>query len=169
MANRSAADAAHTRWWQTFEAVFGIPFLAAVALQLIVPLSLPRGPLTPAVIPAGALLIVAGLALVIRARREFARQRQPTDPGHPTSQLVTEDVFAFSRNPLYLGGVCMLAGIALVLDLPWVFALLLPALVACHYLLVVPEETYLAAKFGDQYHAYAATVHRWLGRRRGPR
>jgi protein-S-isoprenylcysteine O-methyltransferase Ste14 len=164
-----STDAAHKSWWQTFEVVFGIPFFAAIALQLAAPLSLPRGFFTPAVIPAGAALIIVGAALVVLARREFARRGQPTDPGRPTSKVVTTGVFSVSRNPLYLGGVCVLVGIALVIDLPWVLVLLLPALVACHYVLIAPEERYLAAKFGKEYTLYAAAVHRWLGRARGSR
>jgi hypothetical protein len=58
MANRISTDVAHKRWWQTFEVVFGVPFLAAIALQLAVPFSLPRALLTPAIIPAGAALII---------------------------------------------------------------------------------------------------------------
>ena len=49
-------------------------------------------------------------------------------------------------------------------NLPWSLVLLLPAFVACHYVLVAPEERYLAAKFGIEYAQYAASVHRWLGR-----
>jgi protein-S-isoprenylcysteine O-methyltransferase Ste14 len=162
-------DVAHKSWWQIFEVVFGIPFLAAIALQLAVPLSLPRGFLTPAIIPGGAALIIVGAALAVLARREFAQHGQPTDPGLPTSKVVTTGVFSVSRNPLYLGGVCILVGIALALNLPWVLVLLLPAIVACHYVLIAPEERYLAAKFGEEYRAYAAIVHRWIGRARNPR
>ena len=149
--------------------VFGIPFLAAIALQLVAPLSFPRGFLTPAIISGGAVLITVGAALVVLARREFAQHGQPTDPGLPTSRLVTTGVFSVSRNPLYLGGVCILVGIALALNLPWVLALLLPAIVACHYVLIAPEERYLTAKFGEKYRVYVATVHRWIGRARIPR
>ena len=149
--------------------VFGIPFLAAIALQLVVPLSFPRGFLTPAIISGGVVLIIVGAALVVLARREFAQHGQPTDPGLPTSRLVTTGVFSVSRNPLYLGGVCILVGIALALNLPWVLALLLPAIVACHYVLIAPEERYLTAKFGEKYRVYVATVHRWIGRARIPR
>jgi protein-S-isoprenylcysteine O-methyltransferase Ste14 len=166
MANRISTDVAHKRWSRTFEVVFGIPFLAAIALQLAVPLSLPRAFLTPAIVPGGAALIIVGAALVVLARREFAQHGQPTDPGRPTSKLVTSGVFAVSRNPLYLGGVFILVGIALVLNLPWVFVLLLPALAACHYVLIAPEERYLAAKFGEEYRFYAASVHRWIGHKR---
>lgn len=169
MANRRSAAAAHTRWWQTFEAVFGAPSLAAIGLHQIVPLAIPRTPLTPAIMLAGAALIIGGLALVILARRQLARHGQPTDPGHPTSALVTSGIFARSRNPLYLGGVCVLAGAALALNLPWVLIMLVPALVACHYVLILPEERYLAALFGEPYRRYAATVRRWAGPRRASR
>jgi protein-S-isoprenylcysteine O-methyltransferase Ste14 len=162
MPNRVSTDVAHKRWWQIFEVVFGIPFLAAIGLQLAVPLSLPRALLTPAIV-AGCAAIIVGVALVILARREFAQHGQPTDPGIATSTLVTSGVFAVSRNPLYLGGVCTLVGIALALNLPWVLVLLLPALVVCHSILIAPEERYLAAKFGEEYRLYAATVHRWIG------
>ncbi len=162
-------DAAHKSWWQTFEVVFGIPFLAAIALQLAVPLSLARGFFTPVIILAGAALVIVGVALAVLARREFSQEGQPTDPGHPTSKVVTTGVFSVSRNPLYLGGVCVLVGIALAVNLPWMLVLLLPALVACHYVLIVPEERYLAAKFGEEYVKYTATVHRWMGRTRIPR
>lgn len=156
---------AHKRWWQIFEVVFGIPFLVAIALQLVVPISLPRGFLTPAYIPTGIILIVVGVSLVVLAHREFARYGQPTDPGLPTNKIISTGVFSISRNPLYLGGVFILAGISLALNLPWVMILLIPSLVACHYILIAPEESYLAAKFGEQYRTYIAIVHRWIGRK----
>ena len=162
-----STDAAHKSWWQIFEVIFGLPFLAAMALQLAVPLALPSGSLTPVLILVGAVLIIVGAALVVLGRREFARFRQPTEPGNPTRRLVTTGVFSVSRNPIYLGGVCVLVGIALAVNLPWVLVLLLFALVACHHVLIAPEERYLASKFGGEYSTYAASVHRWLGRARG--
>lgn len=158
-------DVAHKSWWQIFEVVFGIPFLVAIALQWIAPIPLPRGWITSACRPGGALLVVVGVGLVVLARREFARYRQPTDPGLPTSEIISTGVFSISRNPLYLGGVFTLAGISLAFHLPWVLILLIPSMVACHYILIAPEENYLAARFGEQYRIYAATVHRWIGRK----
>ncbi|MCG2784823.1 MAG: isoprenylcysteine carboxylmethyltransferase family protein [Anaerolineae bacterium] len=158
-------DVAHKSWWQIFEVVFGLPFLLAIALQWFVPISLSRGFITPARIPAGAILVVAGISFVILARREFARHAQPTDPGLPTSKVIFTGVFSISRNPLYLGGVFALAGVSLLFDLPWGLILLIPSMVACHYILIAPEEAYLAARFGEQYRAYTATVQRWVGRK----
>ncbi len=158
---------AHGRWWQIFEVVFGAPLLVAIALQWMLPIAFRRG--LPILIACGAALMLAGAALVVLARRELARHGQPTDPGHPTRQLVTSGVFSISRNPLYLGGVAILAGVALAFNLPWILALLVPALAGCYVVLVLPEERYLAATFGEEYRSYAATVHRWIGRARRSR
>ena len=62
MANRLSTDVAHKRWSQTFDVVFGIPFLAAVALQLAVPFSLPLAFLSPAIVPGGAAILILNLA-----------------------------------------------------------------------------------------------------------
>jgi protein-S-isoprenylcysteine O-methyltransferase Ste14 len=159
-------DAAHARSWETFEVVFGIPFILAIALQFLLPLSFPDGLARVLFALAGAALIIIGIALVVLARRELRSRGQPTDPGLPTTGLVTTGVFSVSRNPLYLGGVCVLAGIALAANLPWVILLLIPATAAAYYLLIAPEERYLAAKFGQSYRRYTSSVHRWIGRAR---
>ncbi len=158
-------DAAHKEWWQIFEVVFGIPFLVGVVMQWVVPFSLPREGATLVFVSAGIVLIILGTVLATMARREFRRYGQPTDPGRPTHKIVTTGVFSISRNPLYLGGIGILVGLALALNLPWAIVLLLPALVACHYILIVPEERYLTEKFGEEYRSYAEKVGRWIGRK----
>jgi len=120
-------------------------------VEFVIPLSFPQVFLTPAIIPGGVVLIFVDVVLIYLAHREFARYGQPTDPGRPTGKLVTTGVFSVSRNPLYFGGVCLLMGIALACNLPWVLIFLMPSLVACHYILIVPEERYLDAKFGGEY------------------
>lgn len=164
--NRQTPDAAHTRWWQIGEVVFGLPLAAALALQWLAPLPLSIW-LGRAGTIAGAALLAAGVALIALGRRALARHGQPTDPGQPTGRLVTGGVFGYSRNPLYLGAACLMLGGALAGGVTWIALMLIPALVACHYVLIQPEERYLAARFGDEYRAYAARVGRWFGRRRG--
>jgi protein-S-isoprenylcysteine O-methyltransferase Ste14 len=158
-------DSAHKSSWEIAEVVFGIPFLVSIALHFIVPFSLSQGIFRQIIIPVGIILIIIGIAVVVVARREFAHFRQPTDPGHPTTQVVKTGVFAISRNPLYLGSVLVLFGIALALNMLWSLVMLLLSMILCHYILIIPEEQYLTAKFGDEYKEYAASVHRWLGRK----
>src|SRR5215204_5923904 len=96
------SDSAHQSNWEIAEVVFGIPFLISIALNFLVPLPISQGVLRLVLLLVGILLIVGGISLVIRARRLFADFHQHTDPGHPTSKVITSGVFAMSRNPLYL-------------------------------------------------------------------
>ena len=66
-------DAAHKRWWQIFEVIYGVPFLAGIGLQLAVPASLPRGFLAPFIAAGGAGLIVAGITFIVLPRGELAQ------------------------------------------------------------------------------------------------
>jgi protein-S-isoprenylcysteine O-methyltransferase Ste14 len=160
-----AHDAAHNKGWQIFEVVLGLPFLAAIGLQRIFPITFPQEIPTSVTIILGVVFILMGIILVVLTWQEFARYDQPTDPGLSTTKIITTGVFAFSQNPLYLGGILFLFGISLAFRLSWALILLVPSIAACHYILIVPEEKYLTAKFGEDYRAYTATVHRWLGRK----
>lgn len=161
-----SVDSAHKSSWEIAEVVFGIPFMVSIVFHFIVPLSLPQGILRQALIPVGIVLIIIGLGFVILARRELARHGQPTDPGRPTSQVVKTSVFAISRNPLYLASIIVLLGMSLALNILWALVALVVSTIICHYVLKVPEENYLMAKFGKEYRDYTTTVHRWLGRSR---
>ena len=155
---------AHHRWWQIGEVVLGVPFAVAVVLQRVVPLSLPAGRYGYLIAGIGIALMVAGVAMIVAARRELARFRQPTDPGQPTSRLVTTGIFSVSRNPLYLAGLVVVAGLAILTGITWMLLFLVPTVIAVRYILIAPEERYLEASFGTEYRTYAASVARWLGR-----
>ncbi|MCL4264416.1 MAG: isoprenylcysteine carboxylmethyltransferase family protein [Anaerolineae bacterium] len=159
-------DSAHKSRWQIAEVVFGLPFLVSIGIQLVVPFSLPQGILRQVLLVVGIALIITGIGLIVSARREFARYGQPTDPGHPTSKVVKTGVFAISRNPLYLGSVTVFLGITFILNILWILVTLSLSIILCHLILIVPEEQYLTAKFGQEYEQYVASVRRWLGRKR---
>jgi len=38
-----STNAAHKRWWQIFEVIFGVPYFAGIGLQLAAPVVRPRG------------------------------------------------------------------------------------------------------------------------------
>ena len=158
--------AAHTRNWETAETVFGIPLLLGLLLGYVFPL--PLSALLPraASASAGILLLLASLALIVATRRQFREAGQPTDPGNPTTELITTGIFSWSRNPLYLGGVAIFTGLGALLNSLWLLILLVPTLIAVHAILILPEERYLEAKFGQPYRQYVRSVRRWVGRRR---
>ena len=106
--------------------------------------------------------ILAGLVLAARGSRLFARAGTNIVPFTPSSALVTEGVFAISRNPMYAGMVLALTGVALLLNgwLPWLT--LLPFVAIIRFYFVANEERLMEATFGDDYLAYKSRVRRWL-------
>jgi protein-S-isoprenylcysteine O-methyltransferase Ste14 len=156
-------DSAHKSRWEIAEVVFGIPFLISIAISRMVPFSLVQGIFRQILSLVGIVLIIIGVGFIVLARREFAFFSQPTDPGHPTSKIVRTGVFAISRNPLYLASVIVFLGLAMALNMLWAVVMLPLSIIICHYVLIIPEEQYLAAKFGEEYKEYAASVHRRLG------
>jgi protein-S-isoprenylcysteine O-methyltransferase Ste14 len=158
--------AAHTRSWQTAETILVIPLLLSLILGYLFPLPLSELVPRAASISAGVILLLIGFTIISITRREFRQAGQPTDPGHPTTQLIQTGIFAWSRNPLYLAGVVIFMGLAALFNSLWLLILFVPTVAAIHFVLIVPEERYLEAKFGEQYRQYAMSVRRWVGRRK---
>lgn len=157
---------AHTRAWEIAETILGIPLLLSLALGYLFPLPLTLLLPRAALISAGIILILISFVLIGSTRRQFREAGQPTDPGDPTTQLITSGIFSWSRNPLYLAGMIFYLGLAALLNSLWMLILLLPTLAAFHFVLIVPEERYLEEIFGASYRQYVQSVRRWVGRRR---
>jgi protein-S-isoprenylcysteine O-methyltransferase Ste14 len=74
---------------------------------------------------------------------------------------VTGRIFAWMRNPMYVGLMLLFAGISIALGSDWMLILLVPMAVILHFGVVKREEHYLEAKFGENYHAYLNRVPRY--------
>jgi protein-S-isoprenylcysteine O-methyltransferase Ste14 len=119
---------------------------------------LPRG--LPRVL--GWPLIVGGLVIGSLGFREMRRAETNVDPRQPTTAIVTEGPYRFTRNPLYLSMTLIYAGItALANALP--AAVLFPIVLRIMRRGVIErEKRYLERKFGDEYLIYKAQVRRWV-------
>jgi protein-S-isoprenylcysteine O-methyltransferase Ste14 len=110
----------------------------------------------------GYVLVLVGLGLAFAAASRFIQARTTLDPHGSVSTIVTSGIYSFTRNPIYLGFVCMLIGFPFIFRMYWglllspVFILLVNRLVIQH------EETYLEEKFGETYTSYKPRVRRWL-------
>jgi protein-S-isoprenylcysteine O-methyltransferase Ste14 len=136
--------------------------LAAVALEAVLPLGLLLPPLTQPLAAFGIALAVAAVGLAGWGSRTFKRAGTNVNPHKPALRLVESGPFRFTRNPMYLGMVAFLPGLALAASLDWAL-LLAPVLwAALHFGVVLREEAYLTAKFGEPYIAYLARTRRWL-------
>lgn len=135
-----------------------VPFaLAGLALGRLLPLELPG-----ALRLSGWLLIGAGLALMLWAAVTMRRARTTVMPGRRPDALVTHGPFRFSRNPIYLGDLLLLAGLMLAAD-ALAGLMLLPGFI---YLLqarfIQREEQTILAAYGAEFENYRARVRRWL-------
>jgi protein-S-isoprenylcysteine O-methyltransferase Ste14 len=79
----------------------------------------------------------------------------------PPERLVTTGPYAFCRNPMYLGHLIFLAGLALTLS-SYFAALLALASAAWFHRRVLKDEARLAARWGGAYLEYCVRVRRWL-------
>jgi protein-S-isoprenylcysteine O-methyltransferase Ste14 len=139
--------------------------LAAIVLGLLLDYLMPLGIVDKlpriARLVVGLALFLFGASFPIRVKRAFEAAGTNIRPDQPTTALVTSGLFAHARNPVYLGGLTALLGLALMLGSDWMMILIVPAFLVLHYGVVLREERYLEAKFGAPYLAYKQSVPRY--------
>lgn len=110
----------------------------------------------------GGVLIVIGLGLLVFANGRFSRAGTGVIPFRNVSALVTDGIYRFTRNPMYLGMVAVLLGCAITVGAST--ALLIAPLFAViiEFRFIRPEEAMLRGLFPTEYPAYCARVRRWL-------
>lgn len=109
----------------------------------------------------GVLLIASGIALVMAAHRSFAHVGTNIRPWKPSLALASGGIYRWMRNPMYVGMALVVAGIGIAVGSEWTLILLVPAAWLLHTGVVLREERYLEARFGDDYRHYKASVPRY--------
>jgi len=128
---------------------------------LLVPL-LARGAMGPRHWILGFALIVLGEAIRlagVAAAGTVTRRRSRT-----VQRLVTYGIFAWMRNPLYVGNFLIWLGFTVISGVLW-FIPVAVVLFAIEYTLIVRyEEGVLESIFGQEYLAYKSRTPRWFPR-----
>ena len=140
---------------------FALAFLIGSVLDRYVPL--------PVVVPSaawtgvvGATMFVAGVALVLTGMNTFRKARTAIYPNRPARNLVTHGIYAYTRNPMYLGfSVAYLGGVVATGSL-WCLLLLPFVLIGIVTQVIRREERHLRERFPDEFAEYSARVRRWL-------
>jgi protein-S-isoprenylcysteine O-methyltransferase Ste14 len=119
----------------------------------------------PATAVAGAVLVAAGLVLVIWTARLFVKVGRGTlAPWDPTSRLVVLGPYRYVRNPMITGVGLILAGEALFFRSWWIAIELAVFLAVNAIYFPLVEEPGLRRRFGAEYEEYCSRVPRWLPR-----
>ena len=112
------------------------------------------------VIGGGALL--GGWTYRTMRRADTPIIGEPFVPGKPTSILITDGPFRYTRNPGYVAGAVVYAGVASLTNALWAFLFLPVVLLIMQRTAIEREERYLERKFGEEYLRYKAQVRRWI-------
>lgn len=113
----------------------------------------------------GAAVALGGVALYVRAMLDMGASWRFTIDRSRAGTLVTSGVFARSRNPIYLALALVALGIALAVGSALAILLACAAPPYLH-VLVLREERFLSAHYGEPYEQYCARAPRWMGRPR---
>lgn len=140
--------------------VYLVSTAIGIVLHLLVPVHVPL-PALARWIAAGA-LGVAAITLTASAFRLFHRSGQDPAPWKPSPSLVLAGPYRFTRNPMYVGMTLMQVAIGLGANVVAIAILAAASLAAVHRAAVIPEEAYLAEKFGEDYERYLREVPRYL-------
>jgi protein-S-isoprenylcysteine O-methyltransferase Ste14 len=119
----------------------------------------------PASVPAawvGGIIFAIAFALAIWAIVTIRKAGTQVETYKPTTAIVENGPYRLTRNPIYLGMVLGLIGLAIAFDSLWILAALVLFYLVIHYGVIAREEAYLERKFGDVYLGYKSRVRRWL-------
>ena len=111
---------------------------------------------------AGVPLLIGGICFVAVAASAFSRVGTPVVPFEKSTVVVTSGLFRFSRNPMYLGMVMALVGVALFLGSAAAFIPIPIFVYLIQYQFISPEEEFLEELFGEEYLVYKGKVRRWI-------
>lgn len=110
-------------------------------------------------------LLVLGAAIAASGVLAFRIHKTTINPLKPerSSMVVRTGIYRFSRNPMYLGMLLVLVGVAVVVSNLMACMVVLPLFMG--YMTrfqIIPEERALAAKFGADFAVYLREVGRWV-------
>jgi len=110
------------------------------------------------------LLLMLGLTVLISAVRLFRKDKTTVNPLSPeqATKLVTDGIFKYSRNPMYLGMAFILGSIAVFFNL--IGGIILIALFYFYItkFQIIPEERAMSNLFSQDFDKYKQITRRWI-------
>jgi protein-S-isoprenylcysteine O-methyltransferase Ste14 len=110
----------------------------------------------------GLLLVLAGVLLDVRAASLFRERETSFKLQGGAATMITDGPFGFSRNPIYLGIMTVLLGLAIFLGSLTAFIYPVLVFILFQFDLIPMEERRMEEAFGEDYLEYKRKVRRWL-------
>lgn len=131
----------------------------AIGLHFVLPI---RRLIHPPYTYLGFVFILFGVVLNVWSSRLLKVMSTAIDFYEAPDRMVTDGPFGISRNPIYLSGVILSLGVAILLGslITFVFPIALLVILDRYY---IPfEEKRLEETFGAEYLEYKQKVRRWI-------
>ena len=112
----------------------------------------------------GSFMIISGLIIILSAIILFKKYQTTITPLNPSNatKLITDGIYKFSRNPMYLGLLLVLVGISIILNLTGGFFFILLFILYMNLFQIIPEENAMVDLFKDEFLEYKKNVRRWI-------
>ena len=112
----------------------------------------------------GSFMIISGLIIILSAIILFKKYQTTITPLNPSNatKLITDGIYKFSRNPMYLGLLLVLLGISIILNLTGGFFLIPLFILYLNLFQIIPEENAMVDLFKDEFLEYKKNVRRWI-------
>ncbi len=107
-------------------------------------------------------LAIIGIALVLSAALQLRLAKTTLMPHRAASTLLTNGVFALSRNPIYLGFTCLAIAMGLSQHSPGMLLMQIPVVWVIHSHVIAAEEAFHSQQFADAWQDYCRKTRRWL-------
>jgi protein-S-isoprenylcysteine O-methyltransferase Ste14 len=136
-----------------------VAILLSIALHFLLPIT--------NIIPSpwnlfGLVPLFLGIWINISADRAFKQANTTVKPFEVSKSLIQNGVFRLSRNPMYLGFVGILLGIAIMLRSISPYFPVNAYVILTERVYIQVEERMLEAKFGAEWKQYKSSVRRWI-------
>ena len=109
-------------------------------------------------------LVIAGMGCALPSFRLVARKKTTISPFTPseTSVLLTEGMYRYSRNPMYLGLLLLIIAATIWFGTWFGIIISLLFILLMNIFQIIPEEEALLQIFGEEYLEYKKKVRRWI-------
>ncbi len=134
--------------------------LASIVLQIILLFSFPISVDLSSLL--GLILIFSGISLVFVSLRFMRKMKTTFIPDGTPEVLISSGPFKFSRNPIYLGMLTILVGVAFLISslsaiiIAFVFGTII------NFTWIAHEEKKLQELFSEDWENYSSKVRRWI-------
>ena len=140
--------------------IYAVFFLLAVLIQRLLPLD-SSFLSTMAAKLSGWLLLVFTLIILLPSLWKFFRTHNTLITIKPARSLQTGGIYAFTRNPMYLGLLLLYAALACLEGNCWTLIFVIPFIIIQQYV-ILREEKYLERAFKQEFDEYRKKVRRWV-------